>query len=59
MNSKSFLERAANYAELHGDYDMFKEIYECNREKYSVKESAWAALFALYGAVVADGVEIL
>ena len=59
MSPKSFLREAVNYAEGRGDYDLFKAIYERKREKYSVKESAWAALFALYGAVIADDVEAL
>jgi hypothetical protein len=59
MGSRSFLERAEDYAELRGDSDMFKEIYQQKREVFSVKESTWGALFALYGAKIADHLEVL
>ena len=59
MISKSFLERAENFAEGRGDSEMFKAIYQVKREKFSVYESTWLALVALYGVVIADDVEAL
>jgi len=58
-SSKYFLLAAQDYADAVGDDYLFSKIYEQKREKYGVRESTWATLFFLYGAVIADDLEVL
>lgn len=53
-----YLHQAELYAELQGNLEEFIELYIELREHNSVDYSVWKALSYLYGAYVADMLEI-